>query len=127
MQRGITGEQLRVARTRARLQNKELARLLGVHPRTLDNWLDTGVPTRSADDVHDKLAQYLDPPDIDAPPRGLQDYSDVELLAEVWRRMDKNRPVEQPAEDGPLPDPTDVRFSGEISGRTAGRPKRPPT
>lgn len=126
MKRGITGEQLRIARTRARLQNKELARLLGVHPRTLDNWLDSGVPLRSTDAVQDKLGDYLDPQLDSDGPRGLQDYSDVELLAEVWRRMDKNRPpVEKPA-DGDLPDPTDERPSGEISGRTSGRPRRDP-
>lgn len=126
MKRGITGDQLRVARTRARLQNKELARLLDVPLRTLNNWLDSGVPLRSTDAVHDKLGDYLDPQlDSDAP-RGLQDYSDVELLAEVWRRMDKNRPpVEKPA-DGDLPDPDDARPSGEISGRTSGRPRRDP-
>jgi transcriptional regulator with XRE-family HTH domain len=105
MARPITGEQLRVARTRSRLHNKELARLLGVSTRTLDNWLDAGVPARSEDAVHLKLADYLED-DEPLAGRPLAAYSDVELLAEVWQRMDAYR---QAAEHTP---------KGVVSART---------
>lgn len=136
--RAITGSQLRAARARARLHNKEMAALLGVSTRTLNNWLDTGVPARAEDDVAERLAPYLTPGEgTSADTVRLHSCSDVELLAEVWRRMDAYK---HPAHDDDLDDEPEpprpaphglpsTRTSGEISGKTAGRPTRftPPT
>jgi transcriptional regulator with XRE-family HTH domain len=129
--RAISGARLRAARGRARLHNKEMADLLGIHTRTLNNWLESGVPKHAEEYVQDTLAPYLTPEDT---PR-LQRYSDLELLGELMRRLDTYRRAAEADDDDDdddevaPPAPTALpssRTSGEISGRTTGRPTRTP-
>jgi transcriptional regulator with XRE-family HTH domain len=85
MDRVITASQLQAARARARLTNKQLATLLQVSPSTISNWMRDGVVGHAEAAVEDKLGMYLRD---DSPNRPLSAYTDVELLAEIWQRMD---------------------------------------
>jgi transcriptional regulator with XRE-family HTH domain len=86
MERVITARQFQAARARSRMTNRQLASLLDVSVSTISNWLREGVVSRSEADVEDKLGLYL----RDESPGGnpLKSFSDVELLAELWQRMD---------------------------------------
>jgi transcriptional regulator with XRE-family HTH domain len=81
----ITASQFQAARARARLSNKQLATLLQVSPSTISNWMRDGVVGHAQAAVEDKLGMYLRD---DSPDRPLSAYSDIELLAELWQRMD---------------------------------------
>jgi transcriptional regulator with XRE-family HTH domain len=128
----ITASQFQAARARARLSNKQLAALLQVSPSTISNWLRDGVVGHAQAAVEDKLGMYLRD---DSPNRPLSAYSDVELLAELWQRMDtyKQRSGEQttPAEVSGN-DPTQATHSGPILTERSGEgvrrgiaPRRP--
>jgi transcriptional regulator with XRE-family HTH domain len=112
MDQVITASQFQAARARARLSNKQLATLLQVSPSTISNWMRDGVVGHAQAAVEDKLGMYLRD---DSPNRPLSAYSDVELLAELWQRMDtyKQRAGEETTPMGVSgSDPTQETLSG---------------
>lgn len=81
----ITGEQLRDARSRAGLSQEDLAKAVGVTLRSIGNWeRGAGVPRNREGRVRDVLGDLAM-----GEPSVLSGVSDMALLAEVARRMDR--------------------------------------
>lgn len=80
-----SGDEIRRARERAGLTQEQLASRVGVTPRTVGNWeRGATVPRNRLATVQAALADHLD--SVDTEPR-LRGASDVELLAEIARRL----------------------------------------
>lgn len=102
----ITGDEIRRARERAGMTQEQLGAAVGVSLRTVGNWeRGAHVPRNRAAVVEDVLRGHVD---SEAPPP-LRGVSDVELLAEVARRMARGQDREQamgnaqhPAPIGPI-------------------------
>jgi transcriptional regulator with XRE-family HTH domain len=109
----IDGEQIRTARQTAGLTQEELARHVGVSQRTVGNWErgDT-VPRDREPQLRSVLRDHLGASD-ELPLRGV---SDVELLAEVARRLARSEQRGEGDDSGdpaatikPGQDPANVR------------------
>lgn len=85
----IKGQQLRAARERAGLTQRELAERVGVSPKSVGNWERGEFAPRSTSLVLEAvLADHLEH-EPDAP--GLRESSDAELLAEIARRFVRHK------------------------------------
>lgn len=85
----ITGEQLQQARSKARMTQEELAVAVGVTLRSVGNWeRGAGVPRNREGTVRDILGQFLAG---DQQVDSLSSASDLALLAELGRRLDRAR------------------------------------
>lgn len=80
----ITGAQIRDARKRAGLSQAELAKRVGVVPRTVGGW-ERGEtsPSIAEQRLMEVLRNHLDNQEAAT----LEDVSDIELLAEIARRL----------------------------------------
>lgn len=82
----MDGRQIRAARERAGLTQGQLGELVGVGLRTVGNW-ERGetVPRNRMARIQQVLSKHLDTPGADP----LESASDVALLAELARRLDR--------------------------------------
>lgn len=81
----LSGDEIRAARDRAKISQEELGRQVGVSMRTIGNWeRGTTVPRARRHALNSALREHLDG-DTDEP--ALRAASDVELLAEIARRL----------------------------------------
>lgn len=87
----ITGDEIRRARERAGYSQEDLAAVLGVSVKTVNNWERGRTVSRNRTAVEDFLRAQLG----DDAPAPLQAVSDVELLAEIARRLARGREREQ--------------------------------
>jgi len=116
------GELLRRARNLRRISRRELAELTGVGARTIGR-IETGNAgdnTRSTEVLERALAPEL-ATITDAPPAPsgrLDQFSDLDLLAELGRRLEERR---RQAEAAPTP-PAGHGGAGVEVGRTADAP-----
>lgn len=78
----ISGRDLQLARSKARLSRKSLGERLGVSEKTIYNWETEGVPPASEGLVASFVAEHT----VDAS-NPLASISDVALLAELGRRL----------------------------------------
>jgi transcriptional regulator with XRE-family HTH domain len=108
MDRVIKAQEFRDIRSRSRLTNRQLAKTLGVSVSTISNWLRDGVVGKAEADVEEKLGMYMRQ---ESPDRPLRAYTDVELLAELWQRMDEYKQKS-----------TGRRQSGDFLGQIGNRP-----
>lgn len=109
----VTPDQLRDARKAAGYTQAELAKLVGVSMRTVENWERGDTPITELAKLRSALGSHLD---IEAP-NPLADVSDMALLAELGRRLDKASG--QPSRLRPVPswaDPVAARELHEPRG-----------
>lgn len=86
----MTGEQIRAARERAGLTQEQLGQRVGVTLRTVGNWeRGATVPRNRMAALESALRGHLDTGGVTSP---LEDVSDVELLAEIARRLARTDP-----------------------------------
>ena len=81
----MTGDELRWQRGRLRLTQRELADRVGVGLRTVTTWEAFG-SRRLPGTAEGRLTAILGPADA-GPPRALAEVSDLELIAELARRL----------------------------------------
>jgi hypothetical protein len=81
----MTGDELRRQRGRLRLTQRELADRIGVGLRTVTTWEALGSRPLPGT-AEGRLTAVFGPPDA-GPPRALSEVSDLELLAELARRL----------------------------------------
>lgn len=96
------GEDIRQARERARMTQTELADALGVNESTVSNW------ERGRSNPKNRLGAIREVLHMDAtgnhdtgdvtpdPGRPLEDATDMELIAEIARRLSQNTQTDQP-------------------------------
>lgn len=113
----VTPDQLRDARKAAGYTQAELAKLVGVSMRTVGNWERGDTPITELAKLRSALGSHLD---IEAP-NPLADVSDMALLAELGRRLDKasGQRAGQPSRLRPVPswaDPVAARELHEPKG-----------
>jgi hypothetical protein len=135
----ISGKQLKDAQARANWSNRELARAFDVSLSTLNNWFNQGVVGRREEMVRDRLGLYLRGDDGSGDVRSLKPFSDVELLAELWQRMDAYKRGQASAADHtptevsgeqrsePSRDADSVRRPSNTRGPIRGRSGMPPS
>lgn len=115
MDRVIKAQEFRDIRSRSRLTNRQLAKTLGVSVSTISNWLRDGVVGHAEADVEEKLGIYMRQ---ESPDRPLRVYTDVELLAELWQRMDEYKRQQDGRNPGMPP------HIADFTGRIGERPRR---
>lgn len=92
----ITGDELRDARSRAGLTQEQLANQLSTTLRTIGNWeRGSGVPKNREAAVKSLLGDYLG----DQPSNPLAAASDMDLLAELGRRLARAERADEVSRD----------------------------
>src|SRR5690349_7405115 len=81
----MTGDELRRQRGRLRLTQRGLADRVGVGLRTVTTWESLGSRPLPGT-AEGRLTAIFGPADV-RPPRGLSELSDLELIAELARRL----------------------------------------
>ena len=81
----MSGDELKRRRGRMRLTQRELADRIGVGLRTVSSWEALGSRPLPGT-AEGRLTAVFGPPDTD-PPRALSKVSDLELIAELARRL----------------------------------------
>jgi hypothetical protein len=81
----MTGDELRRQRGRLSLTQRELANRVGVGLRTVTSWESLGSRPLPGT-AEGRLTAIFGPADV-GPPRGLSEVSDLELIAELARRL----------------------------------------
>jgi len=114
----VTPDQLRDARKAAGYTQAELAKLVGVSMRTVGNWERGDTPITELAKLRSALGGHLGT----EAPNPLADVSDMALLAELGRRLDRasNRRAAS------KPPPTPLRPVPEWASPVAARELREP-
>jgi DNA-binding XRE family transcriptional regulator len=90
----ITGQDLKDARSRLDMSQREFAQLLHHGTRTIVDWERDGVPDHKVPLVRAVLGNDLVTPGV-LPP--LEAYSDSALVREIMRRLEARGPTDPPA------------------------------
>lgn len=123
----ISGEQIRTARDAAGMTQQELATQLGVTLRTVGNWeRGENIPRNREPLLRRILAAHLQGNGSRSP--GLEDATDMELLAEVARRMARAEAKAKPASQDRAPlnlEQDDYRLAAREPDEHIGRDQMP--
>lgn len=93
----ISGEDLKDARSRMKMSQREFAQLLGHGQRTVVTWEHNGVPDPKVPLVRARIGKHLDSGGERIIP--LDAYSDFALVSEIMRRLEtRGHQTEQSAE-----------------------------